>query len=120
MGSTQKFEFTPERDGSQSRRSLVMQALGAASVCWDYPEGAGTFRAERAKEIGEALLEALDHHAYSDHEALAKRLADAFATADGTGDTGERPGFGLVEITTRGPSYKPAVDAALSVLNNTG
>src|SRR5207302_4508272 len=35
---------------------LVFQALGAASVCWAYPEKAGVFNSDRAKALGEELL----------------------------------------------------------------
>lgn len=49
----------------------------------------------------------------TDTRELGKRLGDALATAD----KGDTPGAGLVEHTNRGPSYGPAVDAALSVLD---
>lgn len=38
-------------------RSAIMQALGAASMCWENPEGAGEFLPERAIAIGDALEE---------------------------------------------------------------
>ncbi len=53
----QKFEFIPERDGSIPLETAVFQALGAASACWANLEGAGVFQSERAKEIGEALID---------------------------------------------------------------
>lgn len=52
-----KFEFLPEHDGTVPIESAVFQALGAASVCWEEMSGTGTFQSDRAKEIGEALIE---------------------------------------------------------------
>lgn len=52
----QTFEFQREHDGSLSLEAAVFQALGAASVCWETPEGAGVFESTRAKEIGDALI----------------------------------------------------------------
>lgn len=37
----------------------VMQAIGAASVCWENPAGAGVYKAERAEAIGGELLDLL-------------------------------------------------------------
>lgn len=34
----------------------VFQALGAASMCWEHVDKAGVFQSERAKAIGDALL----------------------------------------------------------------
>lgn len=34
----------------------VMEAMGAASMCWEHPEAAGAFDYERAKAIGDELL----------------------------------------------------------------
>lgn len=48
-----------EPDAMPTVRSLVFQALGAASMCWENIEGAGVFRSERAAEIGEGLIEEL-------------------------------------------------------------
>ena len=38
-------------------RTRVMQAIGAASACWDNLEGAGVFISERAADIGDDLIE---------------------------------------------------------------
>jgi hypothetical protein len=38
---------------------IIPQAIGAASMCWEHPEGAGVFDSERASEIGEELLDIL-------------------------------------------------------------
>lgn len=51
------FAFSPEYDGSLSLKSAVLQALGAASMCWDTLDNAGVFHAERAIEIGDTLIE---------------------------------------------------------------
>lgn len=53
----QPFAFHREHDGSLSLESAVFQALGAASTCWDSLLHAGVFHSDRAKEIGETLLE---------------------------------------------------------------
>lgn len=37
----------------------IFQALGAASVCWEHMEKAGIFHSERAKFIGDQLIERL-------------------------------------------------------------
>ena len=50
------YEFVTEEDGSLTLASAVFQALGAASVCWEKPEGAGIFDSTRAREIGDALI----------------------------------------------------------------
>lgn len=47
-------------DAGPSREAAVFQALGAASMCWENPAGAGIFESTRAKAIGEALLAELD------------------------------------------------------------
>ncbi len=38
---------------------LVFEAMGAASMCWENPSGAGLFLSEKAAEIGHGLLAAL-------------------------------------------------------------
>lgn len=43
---------------STTLEEAVFMALGAASVCWDNPGGgSGVFHSERAKQIGEELIE---------------------------------------------------------------
>lgn len=54
------FDFSYEDDGSLSLESAVFQALGAASVCWESLEGTGIFDSDRAREIGERLLEVIN------------------------------------------------------------
>lgn len=50
------FEFVTSRDEPLTLESAVFQALGAASTCWDHPEGAGVFHSDEARNIGEKLL----------------------------------------------------------------
>lgn len=52
------FRFVPDHDGTLDLESAVHQALGAASVCWTEPPR-GIFDSDRAREIGQALLEYL-------------------------------------------------------------
>lgn len=56
------FEFHREDDGTISLASAVFQALGAASVCWSNPP-TGIFESDRAKEIGEKLIEFIENEA---------------------------------------------------------
>ncbi len=51
------FEFQPSEHGTLSDAEAVFQALGAASTCWESLEGTGTFDSDRAKLIGDKLLE---------------------------------------------------------------
>lgn len=44
-------EFAPE-----TLEEAVYQAIGAASMCWEDPGGAGVFDSTRAKAIGDLLL----------------------------------------------------------------
>ena len=39
-----------------SLKEAVFVALGATSMCWDTPEGAGVFESRNASAIGDALL----------------------------------------------------------------
>lgn len=39
----------------------IFEALGAASVCWSTPQGAGVFDSERAAAIGNELITFLRH-----------------------------------------------------------
>lgn len=43
----------------ETAEEAVFQALGAASMCWELIEWAGIFQSERAKEIGDNLMERL-------------------------------------------------------------
>ena len=38
-------------------RRRVLTDIGQASMCWDYPEHAGTFDTKNAIEIGDALCQ---------------------------------------------------------------
>lgn len=52
------FEFQYPTDGTNlTLEEVIFQALGAASVCWETPEGAGVFDSEHAKEIGDKLVD---------------------------------------------------------------
>ena len=41
-------------------RTLIFEALGEASMCWEFPEKAGIFQSERAEQIGNRLLEEIN------------------------------------------------------------
>ena len=51
-------EWDPE---TTSVETAVFEALGAVSVCWETPEGAGVFNSTRARQIGEELMTFLQH-----------------------------------------------------------
>jgi hypothetical protein len=46
----------------ENRDEAIHRALGAASVCWETPEGAGVFDAERAHQIALDLADWLQRH----------------------------------------------------------
>ena len=54
------FEF--DRREPLTLTSAVYQAIGAASVCWENPAGAGVFDSDRAAEVAEALLSKIREH----------------------------------------------------------
>lgn len=54
--------FAFDRRESLTLTSAVYQAIGAASVCWENPGGAGVFDSDRAAEIAEALLTEIRRH----------------------------------------------------------
>lgn len=59
---------------------LVFEAMGAASMCWEHPEGAGLFLSERAAGIGHGLLVALGFEVsegYQPPEELLRRRSPA-------------------------------------------
>ncbi|GEM_PF-4100362 len=41
-------------------KSIVMQAIGQSSMCWEFPERAGVFQSERAIKIAEKLIEEIN------------------------------------------------------------
>jgi hypothetical protein len=45
--------------GEPALETLVFQALGAASACWENLEGAGVFESTRAKDIGDQTVAAI-------------------------------------------------------------
>lgn len=50
-------DWRQELAGADSLEEAVGLAIGAASVCWTNPGGAGVFLSGRAAEISEALVE---------------------------------------------------------------
>lgn len=53
------FDSEQRRPDPREAARLVFEALGAASVCWETPSGAGEFDSRRAAKVGRELLEAL-------------------------------------------------------------
>ena len=53
-----------DSEPGENLRAAVFQALGGASVCWENPEGAGVFDADRARWIGDGLLDWLHENGW--------------------------------------------------------
>lgn len=47
---------TWEPDSPDSATSAITQAVGAASMCWENPGGAGEFQSEQALSVVEGLV----------------------------------------------------------------
>lgn len=45
---------------AETPESVIYQLAGAASVCWEHLDRAGTFQSEKAKEFCEATIERLE------------------------------------------------------------
>jgi len=58
------FQISEDETRSQVFRSLIFQALGAASACWDNLEGAGEFKSQECVVIGETLIHELRERGY--------------------------------------------------------
>ena len=43
-------------------KELIFQALGEASMCWEYPERAGEFQTSKALDIGFRLFDAMEKY----------------------------------------------------------
>ena len=54
----QGFDFSAVTDV----KAAVFQTIGAASVCWEDPGGAGVFDSTRAAALGEGLVAWLEDH----------------------------------------------------------
>lgn len=55
-----------ESRGEDALSTVVFQALGAASVCWETTENAGVFDDHQAKSIGDSLVDYLNHRTRTD------------------------------------------------------
>jgi len=64
------------RVSSERAATLVFEALGEASMCWESPDGAGIFLSRRAEEIGHRLLAALGFETQQDGVVSAAVGAD--------------------------------------------
>jgi hypothetical protein len=78
------FEFTVREGEPLTVKTAVFEALGAASMAWEYtPQG--VFDSERAKEIGDALLAFLKEPTYAgvlDEVGAAALLLPQIEAAD--------------------------------------
>lgn len=51
------FDSTPDGRDPETLEEVIFTALGAASACWESLEGTGIFQSDRAKEIGDEVVE---------------------------------------------------------------
>ena len=65
-------EANREASDREVLQQEVFEALGAASTCWETPEGAGVFDSTRAKELGDGLMSKIDAHVRAMFEAATK------------------------------------------------
>jgi hypothetical protein len=63
------FEFEPGMDTIETK---IQVAIGAASMCWEDPAGAGVFDSERAAEIAGKLLAEVRRYILSEPESDAE------------------------------------------------
>lgn len=61
--SGEPFTFVRSSDADITLSEAIGQALGAASMCWEHPEGAGTFDSERAGRIFAELYKLIQEKA---------------------------------------------------------
>jgi len=57
-----RFDLRDEKTKEDKLTALVIQAIGAGSMCWSAVENAGTFRSGEALEVAHALIDALKKH----------------------------------------------------------
>lgn len=60
----------PYLDSAEDLPAAVFQAIGVGSICWENLSGAGIFDSNKAREVGEELLERIEAH-------VAERIAAA-------------------------------------------
>lgn len=58
MATIMGWDAKPPRDLEEA----VGQAIGAGSVCWEDPGGAGVFQSDRASQIVDELVEWIRNH----------------------------------------------------------
>jgi hypothetical protein len=112
MNDPHRITFQPEHDGTLSLESVVGQAVGAASMCWEHVEAAGVFDDRKARAVVEALLEYLRAPA-----ALRAINPAAIDLRPHLAKVATRPGDTVVlaltidvEITASGPTAGEVVD----------
>jgi hypothetical protein len=79
-------------DGSETEptdlESVIFQALGAASVCWDNMLVSGTFDSTRAKAIGEEALSWIKAHYVLRESDDTPQAVEGTQTAEGSEASG--------------------------------
>lgn len=74
--SGEPFTFVRSSEADITLDEAIGQALGAASMCWEHPERAGTFNSSRAARIYTQLRLLLQEKALDDRKAIALAVAE--------------------------------------------
>ena len=72
-------------------RNVVMQAIGQASMCWEFPERAGVFQSDNAIKVAEKLIEEIN--------SVLKPISGD-SNADGTPKVAKTEGFSPKHISS--------------------
>jgi hypothetical protein len=72
------FTFVRSSEADITLDEALGQALGAASMCWQYPERAGIFDDQRAARIMDQLKKLLAEKARDERRALAEEIGRNF------------------------------------------
>lgn len=79
------FEFVVREGEELTLESAVFQAIGAASACWEDISAAGVFDSERARQIGELLLDKIREpfrlHEGEDWDEMIERVRRELPTS---------------------------------------
>jgi hypothetical protein len=76
--SGEPFTFVRSSESDVTLDEALGQALGAASMCWERPEDAGTFDMARAKQIFEQLKKLLVEKARAERRSLVEEIGRNF------------------------------------------
>lgn len=116
--SSRPFQFVQHHGEELTLQEILYQALGAASLCWREPTGAGAFDSRRALEIGEALEREVDRALkMAQLEALRSGREVKIYAGDGTEVPQPEVGVQRSDAGGTGPSDGLRVDGSALVRN---